>query len=175
VNKVVCIKPFGGQFRVSSPFGIRIDPITGEKKMHNGIDFACPEGTPIRAILDGKIMISGWENDNDHHQGYGLRIWQECPYTNKEKLLIVYAHLKEIYKFKGEWVDQSGIVGMSGNTGKSTGAHFHLGARIKDTGTFLDFEFEEGADDGPNYNFKEFKLPDDFNVKVYKPGELDGR
>lgn len=140
--KIYCIKPFGGSFKILSSFGERIDPVTKEKKIHKGIDFACPEGTPIRAVLDGRILRSGWESEADHKQGYGLRIWQECHY-NKDIILIVYAHLKEIHKREGEFVSQSGIIGISGNTGKSTGPHLHIGARIKDTSTFLDFDFED--------------------------------
>jgi len=139
--KIYCIKPFGGSFKISSPFGERIDPKTGEKKFHKGIDFACPEGTPIRAILDGKIYVAGWENPENHKQGYGLRIWQECRYKN-ETILIVYAHLNEIHKQDGEFASQSSIIGLSGNTGKSTGPHLHLGSRIKNTNQFLDFEFD---------------------------------
>lgn len=110
--------------------------------MHNGIDFGCPEGTPIRAVLDGKIFVAGWENDLDHAQGYGRRIWIESRYNNST-LLIVYAHLSQINKWSGEYISQSGIIGLSGNTGKSTGPHLHLGCRIKDTNQFLDWEFED--------------------------------
>lgn len=142
MEKLRCIKPIGGVVKISSPFGERIDPVTKLKKTHNGVDFACIEGTPIRAILDGKIIRSGWESDEDHKQGYGQRIWQECR-INNETVLVVYAHLNEIHKHEGEYISQSGILGLSGNTGKSTGPHLHLGSRIKDTNHFLDFDFEE--------------------------------
>lgn len=142
VNKIRCIKPFGNNYKVTSPFGERIDPKLGIKKMHNGIDFACPEGTPIRAVLDGKVIAAGFENDGDHGQGYGRRIWQECK-INGSTVLVVYAHLSVIDKCHGEFVCQSGHLGFSGNSGKSTGTHLHLGGRLKDTNTFLDFEFED--------------------------------
>ena len=144
MNKVRCIKPFGGNFPVTSPFGERIDPITKIPTIHKGIDFGCPLGTPIRAVLDGRIIRAGWENDLDHKQGYGQRIWMECN-LNNEKLLIVYGHLSQINKAEGEMIMASGIIGLSGSTGKSTGPHIHLGARIKDTPTFLDFDFEDGS------------------------------
>jgi murein DD-endopeptidase MepM/ murein hydrolase activator NlpD len=139
---VSVIKPFGGNFPITSPFGERIDPKSGVKKKHNGVDFGCPEGTPIRAVLDGKISVAGWECENDHDQGYGRRIWIESHYKN-EKLLIVYAHLSQINKWAGEFISQSGIIGLSGNSGKSTGPHLHLGCRIKDTNQFLDWHFED--------------------------------
>lgn len=142
--KVVCIKPIGGSCRISSPFGERKDPKTGEKKFHRGIDFACPEGTPIRAVLDGKVIIAGWENPEIQSQGFGLRVYQECVVPPLGKtILVVYAHLKEISKHEGEFVSQSGIIGYSGNTGKSTGPHLHIGFRIKDTSEWLEPEWEE--------------------------------
>lgn len=142
MNKIRCIKPFGGNFRISSPFGERIDPKLGIKKMHNGIDFACPEGTPIRTVLDGKIIVAGWENDSDHSQGYGKRIWTES-HINGNNVLIVYAHLSEIFKYQGEFIGEGGIIGLSGSSGKSTGPHLHIGARLKDTNIFLDFDWED--------------------------------
>lgn len=142
--KVTAIKPFGGDFRVTSPFGERIDPITGEKKNHNGIDFACPEGTPIRAVLGGKIFKAGWENDADHSQGYGQRVWVESTFNDMD-VQVVYAHLSSINKKVDDPVDQGGIIGLSGNTGKSTGPHLHVGVRIKYTNTYMDFDFEGEA------------------------------
>jgi len=127
---------------MTSPFGERIDPKLGIKKMHNGVDFGCPEGTPIRAVLDGKIFVSGWECEKDHGMGYGRRVWIESHYKN-ETLLIVYAHLSQINKWAGEFVSQSGIIGLSGDSGKSTGPHLHLGCRIKDTNNYLDWRFED--------------------------------
>jgi len=142
---VSVIKPFGGNFPITSPFGERIDPKSGVKKMHNGVDFGCPEGTPIRSVLDGKIFVAGWECENDHAQGYGRRIWIESHYNN-ETLLIVYAHLSQINKWAGEFISQSGIIGLSGNTGESTGPHLHLGARIRDTNQFLNWHFEDAPE-----------------------------
>jgi murein DD-endopeptidase MepM/ murein hydrolase activator NlpD len=164
MNKVRCIKPFGGSFPISSPFGERIDPKSGVKKMHNGIDFACPENTPIRAVLDGRILVDGWENENDHSHGYGRRIWQECN-INGTTVLIVYAHLNQINKSQGEFISQSGILGLSGNTGKSTGPHLHLGARIKNTNHFLDFDFEDYVP-SPFHDFEESKPEKDSYVKT---------
>jgi murein DD-endopeptidase MepM/ murein hydrolase activator NlpD len=140
--RITTIKPFGGNFPMTSPFGERIDPKLGIKKMHNGVDFGCPEGTPIRAVLDGKIIAAGWESDIDHSQGYGRRIWIESHYNNSI-ILVVYAHLSQINKWIGEFAPESSIVGLSGNSGKSTGPHFHLGARIRDTNQFLDWQFED--------------------------------
>jgi len=142
VTIIYSIKPFAGDFSITSPFGDRIDPITKLKTFHKGIDFGCPEGTPIRAVLDGKIISAGWECESEPKQGYGQRIWQECHF-NDLSILVVYAHLSDIQKCVGEFISQAGIIGLSGSTGKSTGPHLHLGCRIKDTNTFLNFSFED--------------------------------
>jgi len=161
--KIRVAYPFAHKFRISSPFGERIDPKSGKKKMHNGIDFSVPVGTPIRAVLDGSVMISGWENRDNHEQGYGQRIWQECS-IGKYKLLVVYAHLSEIHKHDGEWCPETSIIGLTGNTGKSTGPHLHLGARIKDTNEFVDLEFEDDQET-PYHDFKEVKYKPDSYIK----------
>ena len=137
--KVSVIKPFVGNFPVTSPFGERIDPISSVKKIHNGIDFGCPEGTPIRSVLDGKIFMSGWECEKDHGLGYGRRVWIESKLDGKQ-FLIVYAHLSKIQRWTGD-ILKNEIIGLSGNTGKSTGAHLHLGCRIKNSSQFVDFTF----------------------------------
>lgn len=142
MTRIEVIKPFCGDFPITSPFGERIDPKLKIKKMHNGVDFGCPEGTPIRAVLEGKIIAAGWESDDDHAQGYGQRVWQEC-HLNDETYMFVYAHLSQIDKCAGEFISESGILGLSGSTGKSTGPHLHFGCRIKDTNTFVDFLFIE--------------------------------
>jgi murein DD-endopeptidase MepM/ murein hydrolase activator NlpD len=90
--------------------------------------------------MPGRYADSGGLGRQDNAFRLGER--QEC-HINGETVLVVYAHLKEIHKHDGEFISQSGILGLSGNTGKSTGPHLHLGARIKDMGQFLDFEFEE--------------------------------
>lgn len=96
---------------------------------HDGLDIAVPMGTPIRSSITGTVLFAGSDGAgpicNDGYRGYGLGIviddgagWQ-----------VLYAHLSEIYVRKGETVSPSQIIGLSGNTGCSSGPHLHFGMR----------------------------------------------
>ena len=103
--------------RISSHFGIRIHPTFGYKRMHNGVDFAAPVGTPIYAAGDGKIVHIGI------HGSYGryLKI------QHQPKLHTGYGHMKGFAKGlkKGSRVKQNQVIGYVGSTGRSTGPHLH--------------------------------------------------
>lgn len=109
--------------RIASGFGFRNDPFTKARKMHNGMDFSAPIGTPIFATGDGIVT----DADNTR-SGYG-------------KLIIInhgfgyetyYAHLHD-YKVKvGQKVKRGDIIGTCGNTGRSQGPHLHYEVRIND-------------------------------------------
>lgn len=103
--------------RISSGFGYRTDPKTGKKgAFHNGIDLPVPVGTPIKAPMDGVVSLvnSGGDGGNQivirHTNGY---------FTG-------YAHLSKQLVKKGDKVKRGDVIGLSGNTGKSTGPHLHL-------------------------------------------------
>lgn len=102
--------------RVSSGFGMRRHPIQGYNKMHKGIDFAAPTGTPVYAAGDGVITFSGWRG------GYGkyVSVKHNGTYTT------AYAHLSAIGVKNGQRVKQGQIIGRVGNTGNSTGPHLHF-------------------------------------------------
>ncbi len=87
---------------------------------HNGMDFAVVEGTPVRATMSGNVVFSGW---ND--QGYGNLVIVENGARRS-----YYAHLSELPVEQGEWVRQGDVIGLSGNTGNSTGPHLHYEVRI---------------------------------------------
>lgn len=113
------------EFRVSSGYGPRVHPVTGQiGKMHHGIDIATPVGTPVVAALDGIIAKAGWENDEDHKQGFGFRVWQRC-----EQTFICYAHLSQIEVGVGYNMIAGERLGLTGNTGASSGPHLHLEVR----------------------------------------------
>lgn len=87
---------------------------------HNGLDFGVPVGTPVRSTMDGRVVYAGW---ND--QGYGnLVIVENGPYRT------YYAHLSSIPVSVGQQVAAGTIIGLSGNTGNSTGPHLHYEIRI---------------------------------------------
>ena len=113
-KKTLMKTPLNGA-RLSSGFGNRKHPILGFTKMHKGIDFAAPIGTPIFAAGDGIIEYSGWKG------AYGKYIRIKHNGTFKT----AYAHLSKIYKKKGTRIKQGDIIGTLGSTGRSTGPHLH--------------------------------------------------
>jgi biotin carboxyl carrier protein len=86
---------------------------------HNGLDFGVVVGTPVKATMDGKVMSAGWNN-----QGYGnLVIVENGAYRT------YYAHLSSIPVAVGDEVSAGTTIGLSGNTGNSTGPHLHYEIR----------------------------------------------
>lgn len=108
--------------RVSSGYGMRFHPISGNKKPHLGVDFAATTGTPVRSVADGTVEFAGWQN------GYGnvIRVKHRANKTT------VYAHLSRIHVRKGQRVEQSDVIGLVGSTGASTGPHLHFEFRERD-------------------------------------------
>lgn len=110
------IAPTGG-LKVTSGFGLRTDPITGEVgKLHAGIDLAGAEGTPIPANKPGTVAYAGNAND-----GFGNKVIVK----HEDGSTSQYAHLRDLNVKPGETVDLSKPVGTLGSTGKSTGPHLH--------------------------------------------------
>lgn len=104
--------------RVSSRFGNRRHPISGYTRMHQGVDFAAPSGTPIIAAGDGVVARRGWVG------GYGNYI--EIKHNNQ--FTTAYAHMSRFNDDvkKGSRVRQGQIIGYVGSTGNSTGPHLHF-------------------------------------------------
>ncbi len=119
---------FGGlrpvTHRISSQFGMRNHPVSGGRKMHKGIDFACPQGTSVKSLGNGKIIKSGWEN------GYGKVIVVEHTMGGK-KIYTRYAHLSQTAPVGTTVTRGQTIPGVkTGNTGVGTGAHLHFEVRF---------------------------------------------
>ncbi len=116
VKKSILKTPLDGA-RLSSNFGMRKHPISGYNKMHKGVDFAAPTGTPIYAGGNGVIEFAG------KNGGYGNYI--RIRHNNEYKT--AYAHLSRFKKgiSKGVRVNQGEVIGYVGNTGNSTGPHLH--------------------------------------------------
>ncbi|MFT3682536.1 MAG: M23 family metallopeptidase [Ferruginibacter sp.] len=106
--------------RIASGFGMRIHPIYGIAKMHNGLDFTAPQGTPIYATGDGVVKESGMGTGNGNHviinHGYGYET--------------VYMHMVRIKARQGQRVKRGEVIGWVGNTGASTGPHCHYEVHI---------------------------------------------
>ncbi len=116
VKKSILKTPLDGA-RLSSSFGMRKHPISGYNKMHKGVDFAAPKGTPVYAGGNGVIEFMG------KNGGYGNYI--RIRHNNEYKT--AYAHLSGYKKgiSKGSRVNQGDIIGFVGSTGNSTGPHLH--------------------------------------------------
>jgi murein DD-endopeptidase MepM/ murein hydrolase activator NlpD len=102
--------------RIASGFGIRIDPIYKTRKMHAGLDFAAPQGTPIYATANGVVTTSG-----NTGNGYGNHIVINHGYGYET----LYGHMYRVKATNGEHVKRGEIIGYVGSTGKSTGPHCH--------------------------------------------------
>jgi len=111
---------------VSSRFGTRVHPITGESTFHSGIDISTPGGTMVRATADGIVSFSNWHNDSGYivalEHGHGFRT--------------VYAHNKLNYVKVGQRVRRGDVLSLSGSTGSSTGPHVHY--EIRKDGSDID-------------------------------------
>jgi Rod binding domain-containing protein len=105
--------------QVSSRFGERSDPFDGTRRRHNGIDFAAPEGTPVRASAEGVVKFSG------NKPGYGNVVIIEHAGGYESR----YAHNADNLVRKGEIVREGQVVATVGNSGRSSGPHLHFEVR----------------------------------------------
>ena len=112
--------------RVSSGYGMRFHPVSGQRKAHLGVDYAAPTGTPVRTVGDGLVTFAGVQ------RGYGNVV--EISHKGEQSTL--YAHLSRIDVRKGQRVEQGELIGAVGSTGVSTGPHLHF--EFRDKGVHLD-------------------------------------
>ena len=111
----------GWERRVTSEFGNRVDPITGKRKGHGGMDLAVPTGTPIRAALGGTVVVSKYNAG-----GYGYYVMID----HGNGLATLYGHCSKLLAKVGQTVEAGDIIALSGSTGRSTGPHLHFEARV---------------------------------------------
>lgn len=130
------IWPVASCTRITSQFGYRVDPITGEVNgtlsNHKGIDIALPygalEGAPVSAAAAGQVIISRYSESAGN---WVILYHGNSTYT-------VYMHLSKLNVVEGQWVSQGQTIGLVGNTGWSTGAHLHFEVRV---GGFINSSF----------------------------------
>jgi murein DD-endopeptidase MepM/ murein hydrolase activator NlpD len=103
---------------ITSGVGMRIDPIDGKWRHHNGIDIAIPEGTPVTAAAPGIVVYSG------QRPGYGYTVLVE----HSNGMITLYGHNSQLMSSQGQQVDRNTVIALSGNTGRSTGPHLHFEA-----------------------------------------------
>ncbi len=109
--------------RISSSFGERIDPLTGEGEFHTGLDIAAPRGTPVRVTADGRVVFAGFMNGYGRtvivYHGHGFRT--------------LYAHLSHISVIDGQQVQRRQVIGDLGDSGWTTGPNLHYEVRVQNT------------------------------------------
>lgn len=113
INVSEFVMPADG--RVTSPFGWR------KRRMHNGIDIKVQTGEPIRAAFDGKVRVKKYQR-----KGYGYYLVLRHP----NGLETVYGHLSKFMVEQDEYVKAGQVIGLGGNTGRSTGSHLHFEFRF---------------------------------------------
>ena len=109
---------------ITSQFGHRVDPITGEISSHTGTDIACAEGTPILAAADGTVTVANGLDSWGGSYGYYIQI------DHGGGLETLYAHCSSICVATGQQVQAGQVIGYVGHTGRVTGNHLHLEVRI---------------------------------------------
>jgi len=104
---------------VSSGFGMRTHPLTGQRRLHAGLDLAAPTGTPIRAAAAGQVVSTGTAG------GYGLTV----DVSHADGAITRYAHQSRLLVRAGQTVAAGQVIGLVGSTGNSTGPHLHFEVR----------------------------------------------
>ncbi len=118
------MKPVNG--KITSNFGKRKHPVSGKISNHNGVDIACPVGTPIKAPVDG-VIIDIWE---DEKGGKSLAM------ISYDGIRFGFAHLSKHNVSELDEVTEGQIIAYSGNTGQATGPHLHF--TVQRNGIYLD-------------------------------------
>ena len=116
--------PLPESFTITSYFGNREDPFTGEPSYHDGTDIAAPAGTPILAAADGTVEIANGTDSWGGGYGYYIKI------RHNDSLETLYAHCSAICVTTGQPVKQGEVIGYVGTTGNSTGNHLHFEVRV---------------------------------------------
>ena len=132
------VKPLASG-RITSGFGMRVNPVTRRRQMHGGMDIAVPRGTPIRVTGAGTVIASGWAG------GYGRVV----KVRHGDGTVTVYAHCRSLEVKRGARVEAGQVIATVNSTGRSTGNHLH-------------FEVQRGGravDPRPFFGFRSGKVP----------------
>lgn len=118
--------PIQDGYTLSSPFGMRMHPILGYERMHNGVDMACPQDTAIYAARSGYVTTASYQAN-----GAGNYV----SISHGDGFSSIYMHMHYYVVSAGDYVEQGQIIGYVGNTGLSKGNHLHFG--ISYNGTYV--------------------------------------
>lgn len=115
-----------GSYTITSAFGMRVHPVLGYERMHNGVDMAAPAGTPIYAAKSGKVTTASYQSGG---AGYYVSI------NHGDGFSSIYMHMTRYIVSAGQYVKAGQVIGYVGSTGISTGNHLHFG--ISYNGTYV--------------------------------------
>jgi len=107
------------QYRITSRFGVRADPFTGNRQVHRGLDLAAPEGTEVFAVANGTVTATGFD------PVYGNYVI----ISHNNNFSSLYGHLLTVYAVLQSDVNSGSLIGRVGSTGQSTGPHLHFELR----------------------------------------------
>lgn len=113
--------PISGPAHITSPFGPRVDPFTGEVKEHHGVDVAAALGSPILAAAAGTVRQAG------ERGGYGACVEVE----HGDGTTTLYAHASELLVREGDRVEAGQAIAKAGHSGRATGNHLHFELRVR--------------------------------------------
>lgn len=129
-------------YKISSGYGNRTDPYgkgKGGNEFHHGVDIATPKGTALGATVRGTVVYAGYGQKGSGYGGYGYAVAIRDHAGNVH----VYGHLDSVSVKKGQTVKAGQLVGKTGNSGNSTGAHLHYevrkGGQLKNTLNPMDY------------------------------------
>ncbi|HEY9379177.1 MAG TPA: M23 family metallopeptidase, partial [Jiangellaceae bacterium] len=105
---------------VTSPYGMRVHPVTGVYKLHDGTDFRARCGTQIRAAAGGRVIWARYRG------GYGNQVAIDHGVVGGNALMTSYSHLSRFAAGRGDRISTGQIIGYSGSTGYSTACHLHF-------------------------------------------------
>ena len=119
-SPVASIYPLTNPAPITSRFGWRTHPLTGNRRFHSGLDIGAPAGSPVVATSAGTVISAGWNG------GYGKAIIIQHSDTQQT----LYGHLSEVSVQAGQTIAQGTVIGLVGSTGNSTGPHLHFESRM---------------------------------------------
>ena len=117
------VKPLKS-YTITSAFGMRVHPVLGYERMHEGVDMAAPAGTPIYAAKSGKVTVASYQKGG---AGYYVNI------NHGDGFSSIYMHMTRYIVSAGQYVEAGQVIGYVGSTGISTGNHLHFGIAYKGT------------------------------------------
>jgi len=132
---------------ITSKFGYRKNPVTGNRAFHAGVDYGTNRTKIYQYALEDGIVLSATHSKT----GYGNRVWVRYPRLGYS---LFHAHLEIISVKKGQKVDKNTLLGTTGTSGSSTGIHLHLGVQPINSNTWLDPEKIDYREQ-PRYNLKQ--------------------